>query len=474
MLPRPPHLTSLLSLALAAGLQAQDPPAPQPATAVAAVVAPAQEQPPASGPRISLAVDHQDIEVTLLEFAKRSGLNLTVPELPTQLISVQFKDLPFEEALQQILAAANLDYRKVGAGYVVGLPLDLKLKFPAPDEHDLDATYRCRRVGAASLVDTLSKALPPEVKLTVGPVFLSPPLDNGGGSGDNQVKVLSATDVSFKTHDILISGPAPLVRRALALAQKFDRPRKMVRIAIKIVTLSDTASKQIGVTWPSEVTFSASEQPSSGSGTTGALVNGIRLGSFSHTPTVVSATLNALEQSGKAKTLSNPTLMLLDGERAFILSGQKIMLPAYKGKDQNGQSIYDTSETKVGIYLQVGVQVGLDNDMVLSLYPQVTSIQGYNTINGAEYPTLNTSEEHTTVRASSGEVIVLGGMLRDSLNKAKSGLPLLGHVPLLGKLFATDNDSKDKEELMIILTPELVDETLPKTDVKISVTNPAP
>jgi general secretion pathway protein D len=328
-------------------------------------------------------------------------------------------------------------------------------------------------VGAASLVESLSKALPPEVKLTTGPVFLSPPLDGGGSNGDTQVKVLGASDVSFRTHDVLISGPAPLVRRALALAQKFDRPRKQVRITIKIVTLSDNASSSLGVTWPSESTFTVTENASTGTGT-GALVNGIRLGSFSHTPLVVSATLNALEAKGKAKTLSNPTLMLLDGERAFILSGQKIMLPVYKGKDQNGQSIYDTSETKVGIYLQVGVQVGLDNDMVLSLYPQVTSIQGFQTINGAEYPTINTSEEHTTVRASSGEVIVLGGMLKDAFTDNKSGLPFLSRLPLLDKLFSTDNSTKDKEELMIILTPELVDESLPKTNVKMTVTNPAP
>jgi type II secretory pathway component GspD/PulD (secretin) len=328
-------------------------------------------------------------------------------------------------------------------------------------------------VGAASLAEAIRTILP-DLKVTTGPIFLSPPLDNSGGSGgDAQVKALTATDISFKTHDVLFSGPAALVRRALSLAQKFDRPRKQVRIAIKIVSVTHSDSSQLGITWPATVTYSATEQSAQGS-SAGALVDGIRLGKFSHTPLVVSATLNAMESKGKAKTLSNPTLMLLDGERAFILSGQKLLLPVFKGKDQNGQSIYDTAEYKIGIYLQVGVQIGLDNDMVLSLYPQVTAIQGYQTINGAQYPTINTSEEHTTVRASSGEVIVLGGMLKDATTSTKAGLPFLGHIPFLGKLFSEDNDTKDKEELMIILTPELVDETLPKTDVKMSVTTPAP
>ena len=430
----------------------------------------APEAPAAPEARYSLEAHQQDIQTVLQAFARRTRGAITIPELPTQLVTVVFKDLPFEEALKEILLSARLDYRKVDGVYVVGLPMDLKVRFPEPDETILDATYRCRRVGADSLANAVRQVLP-DLKVTIGPMFLSPTLDSSGNaSGESQVKVLGATDIAFRTHDVLFSGPADQVRRAMAIAQKFDRPRKQVRITIKVVAIDHNAAQNLGVQWMPSIAFTAAEQ--TGASTAGSLVDGIRLGKFSHSPLVVNATLNALEEKGKSKTLSNPTLLLLDGERSFILSGERYLYPKYTGKDQNGQSIYEVGTEKIGVYLQVGVQIGLDNDMVLSLYPQITSIASTRIINGAEYPTIATSEEHTTVRATSGEMVVLGGMMQDATSTQRTGLPFLSRLPFLGSLFSSSTDKTDKSELMLMLTPVLLDETLPEEDVKVSVTGP--
>ena len=457
MIPRP-----LLPALLATTLAVAQPPDKAPEAA-------------AGEPLYSLHADRQDLEVTLRDFAKAVKVPLSIPELPTQTVSIHFKNLPFEKALRQILAAGHLDCRQVDDGYVVGLPLDLKLRFPQPDEKNLDATYRCRRVGADSLANAIRQVLP-ELNVTTGPVVLSPALEGGATTGGGeQLKTIGASDVSFRTHDVLFSGPAESVRRALNIAQKFDRPRKQVKITIKVVELDTTASSDLGIQWMSSLNFSAAEQVTPGSGTApaaGSLVDGIRLGRFGHSPLVVNATLNAMESKGHSKTLSKPTLTLLDGERSFILSGQRYLYPKYTGKDQQGQSIYDVAEAKIGVYLQVGVQVGLDGDMILTLYPQITSLGQSRIINGAEYPSINTSEEQTTVRAGNGEMLVLGGLLSDATTFNRSGVPFLSSIPLLGRLFSTDSKDKIKNELMLILTPELVDEVLPKDEVTISVSDP--
>ena len=69
------------------------------------------------------------------------------------MVSVHFKNLPFEKALKRLLLAADLDYVKVEDGYTVGLPIDLKLRFPNADNPDevVEATYRCRRIDAGTL-----------------------------------------------------------------------------------------------------------------------------------------------------------------------------------------------------------------------------------------------------------------------------------------------------------------------------------
>lgn len=433
------------------------------------------------GPRYSLDATRQDVSAVLGALARKSGVPMSILEMPVQLVTVSFRNLSFEKALAQILAAGGLDYRKVDEGYVVGQSMDLRLKYPQPGEAELDATYRCRRVGATTVAQALNAILP-GVKAVAGPLFLSPELKEAsyGDTQGSQIRTLVATDPAQRTHDVVISGPADLVRRALTLAQKFDRPRKMVRLSVKVITINENAKKDLGVDWMNTITASAAERPNvdsvgnpikdSTSTSGGGLVDGIRMGKFAHSPLVISATINALEQKGLAKTLSNPTLLILDGERSFILDGQKFSYPDFRTKDNNGQALFSVAEMKIGVYLQVGVQVGLDNDMVLSLYPQVTALAGTTLINGAQVPNVFTSEVQTTVKATSGEVLVLGGLTKETSSSTRNGIPFLARIPLLGYLFSNTVKDSTKSELMIILTPELVDEAPPREAVNLTVT----
>jgi type II secretory pathway component GspD/PulD (secretin) len=179
--------------------------------------------------------------------------------------------------------------------------------------------------------------------------------------------------------------------------------------------------------------------------------------------------LNAIEQTGAAKTIANPTLLVLDGEKSFILSGTKYIYPQIASKDPSGQAVYTTTEVKLGLYLQVGVQVGLDDDMVLTIYPQITTLQGTTVVNAVPYPIITTVEEQATVRALKGDVIVMGGIKQEVTDDSKSGIPFLANLPFLGKLFSSDTKSKTTEELVFFLTPELIDDPDVPLDMKLSV-----
>lgn len=454
--------------AAALALGAQEVQDPIPAAPPAPAGAPSSASP---GMLYGMSVTQQDVKAVLLEFARKTDRPMSIPDLPTQLISLTFQDLPFEKALAQILDAGRLEHRLVDGVYVIGLPIDLKLRFPSPGDTVLDATYRCRRISADSLANSIRNVLP-ELKITTGALFLSPTLEGTGNSGSgDQVRALRATDIAFRTHDVLFSGAPDLVRRALAIAQKFDRPRKEVRINIRVVSVDREAEHDLGVNWMNSLAFNVKERVPANSADNQS-IPGLRLGTFDHTPLALTATLNALERKGLSRTLSNPTVTLLDGERSFILNGERYLYPRFTGKDQNGQSIYDVGVEKIGVYLQVGVQVGLDNDMVLSLYPQVSSLATPHTVNGAEYPAITTAEEQTTVRATSGETLVLGGMMQDTEQRSKAGLPFLSRIPFLGRLFSSNSTQSNKSELMIILTPELVEETLPKPNIRIDAQKP--
>jgi type II secretory pathway component GspD/PulD (secretin) len=442
--------------------------------------------PPAPGePLYSLEIHHQEAESVIWAFASEAHITVTLLDRPSARISLRFTNFTLEKALRAILAAADMEFVKTEDGYIVGLAVDLKLRFPHPDDKIIDAVYRCRRIDATTLAESLEKSFTDvaDFKVSPGPEYLTPVVEDASPVGSEEIhdhNLLTATEEKHRIHDIVISGPPDVVRRALSLARKFDRPRKQVRVNIRVVRMTTSASRNLGVAWMPSLSLSANEVPNPGftasdnpSGNESAQGTGLTLGKFTHSVVSVNATLNALEQSGQAKTLANPTLMVLDGERSYILSGTKYILPEIKLKEPGGQAEYDTVEVKLGLYMQVAVQVGLDDDMTLTIYPQVSTLNGFNTINTIDYPIINTVEEQATVRAVKGDVIVLGGLKQEVSSDSKSGIPFLSTLPLIGKLFSNTNKAKNTEELMFVLTPEIIDETELALDMTLSVA-PAP
>jgi type II secretory pathway component HofQ len=436
-------------------------------------------------PLFTMEVYHQDAEEVIWAFAKKANIRVILLDRSPLLISFYFTNLPVEEAFREILRAADLDFVKTEHGYVVGLAIDLKLRFPNPEDKVIEATYRCRRIGADTLVKTIEKAFgeTSEFRASIGPEFLTPAVEDAstvGGEDARDARVLKVSNPEYRTHDVVFSGPPDMVRRALSLARKFDRPRKQVRVNVRVVQMTSNASRNLGVAWMQSLNLSANELPTaslSGDTSTGSTSlpqgAGLSLGKFTHSVISVNATLNALEQSGESRTLANPTLLVLDGEKSFILSGTKYVLPEISLKDPSGQASYSTTTVKLGLYLQVGVQVGLDDDMVLTIYPQVSTLSSFTTINTIQYPVITTVEEQATVRAVKGDVIVLGGLKKEVTSDSKAGVPFLASLPLIGKLFSNDLKQKTTEELMFVLTPEIIEDKEPTLDMKMSV-QPAP
>jgi type II secretory pathway component GspD/PulD (secretin) len=447
-------------------------PAPAPAAPEPASAAPAAPRGPE--PLYTLDARQQDAESLIMAFAQKANISVTLVSRYSTRISVRFKDLPFERAFRRLLMAADLTCLKDEDGYFVGLPTDLKVAFPDPKDTVIDATYRCRRTDAETLVQTIKDIMgDAEIRAAKGPAFLTPEVDaNGNGtSSDSSLRPLRMSEKPFRTHDVVFTGPPDKVMRALSLARKFDRPRKQVRVNVKIVQVSTSYTRNLGVDWMDAANFAAVEAPSGSSST---VTDGVTLGRFNHTSMTLSATLNAMENTGNGKVLSNPTLLVLDGEKGFILSGTKYVYPKLVMNSSTGQPVYEASEQKLGVYLQVSVQVGLDDDMVMSIYPQVSSLKQLQNINGSNYPVIATQEEQATVRAVKGDVIVLGGLTLDNDTNTDSAVPLLGKIPILGKLFSSHQKTHETEELMFFLTPEIIDEDIPPLKAVIESRNPAP
>lgn len=173
----------------------------------------------------------------------------------------------------------------------------------------------------------------------------------------------------------------------------------------------------------------------------------------------ITATFNALERKGLAKILAEPTLVALSGERASFLAGGEFPIPVVQSGSNGGTSNAITVEYKpFGVSLAFTPTVLSDKVVSMVIEPEVSSIDptASITINGLVVPGLQTRRANTTVQLRDGESFVIAGLLRRDFQTTVKQLPILGSIPIIGSLFRSTGFKKGDTELMIVVTPRLV------------------
>jgi general secretion pathway protein D len=183
-------------------------------------------------------------------------------------------------------------------------------------------------------------------------------------------------------------------------------------------------------------------------------------------------TLQAIAQAGKAEVLSRPSILARDGQLAEIVVGQSIYLPSGVSFGTVGTSSTTTIPTINGSYQNVGIQLDVtpfigDNDMVeMILEPQNTSVDtsspgqeitGGSIFSSAIYaPNINKTSANTVVITPNAQTVVIGGLIQNSKSVTDTEVPVLGDIPVLGDLFKHRASSREKEELVIFITPHIL------------------
>jgi general secretion pathway protein D len=203
---------------------------------------------------------------------------------------------------------------------------------------------------------------------------------------------------------------------------------------------------------------------------TGAAGNG---GMYSIMGSDFTATLQAIATAGKAQVLSRPSILARDGQMAEIVVGQSIYLPSSVSLASVGSGLTSTTVPTVnGSYQNVGIQldvtpfIGANGLVQMILVPQITSIdtstpgqviQGGSVLSSAVFaPNLNKRSANTVVVTPDGQPVAIGGLISNDKSTSESKIPLLGDIPVLGHLFKFTNHSNQKNELLIFLTPHII------------------
>lgn len=280
-------------------------------------------------------------------------------------------------------------------------------------------------------------------------------------------QMLNSLSISDSVAVADISSNAVIVRNDNAfdfsqIIKSLDVNKKQILIQAVILELSDTDTKNLGVQWV------AGNGPGYGvvnfnpvvsltntlAGNKSLSVLGGLLGYKKNDDNkFYGAVLHALEHTSNVNLLSMPSVLSLDNEAASILIGQNIPVITGSQLDRNGEPFKTISRLDVGISLKVTPQITDDNRINMKVYQEVSNV--VNTTNDGVVT--NKSVIDTNILSENGEVIVLGGLMRDETTTTVQGVPKLSKLPFFGKAFKADLDSAKKSNLVIFLQPTIID-----------------
>ncbi|MCR6653008.1 MAG: type II secretion system secretin GspD [Cellvibrionaceae bacterium] len=301
------------------------------------------------------------------------------------------------------------------------------------------------------------------------------------GPGGKQENVVAATvEADEDTNALLITASGDDLDSLLDVVARLDIRRAQVLVEAVIAEVGESARKNLGIEWlfldSSKGVFGSSARAGSRLGTVGAGALGLE-GAENSTEAIGKlagalvgdpgqlfgvvgqnndnsflALVNALEDEGQTNILSTPSLLTMDNQEASFVVGKNIpILTGSTSTTTNGGfSPFQTIQRQdVGIKLTVTPQVNEGSTILLTVAQEVSSIdtsspadQGFVT---------NQRKIETKVMASNGEVVVLGGLIEDQLSKGELRVPVLGRIPVLGRLFRSENRNKVRTNLMVFL-----------------------
>ncbi len=260
-----------------------------------------------------------------------------------------------------------------------------------------------------------------------------------------------------RTNQLIVIGTPQNVQVIRDLIAQLDKVTEQVMIETIIVEATLDSTDRFGIEWTSVQNNILNRPGSTGTGGTsfGLQTANPALQGFRYTVTGGDLTgfLNALKSDSKFEVLSKPRIFTTNNIEGTINISQRVPYLTSSRTDVNGFVTNSYSFEDVGIVLTVTPQITPNGQIAMQVVQTASELQDFTDF-GA--PIINQREANTTVSVGDGDTIILGGMIRSTVNSTVKKIPILGDIPLLGQLFKSTDNRKVKTELIVFLTPRIV------------------
>jgi len=255
------------------------------------------------------------------------------------------------------------------------------------------------------------------------------------------------------------------VRMAEKLVASLDVPEPEVIMEVEVLEITHSLLEQLGINYPSNVSFSLTKPPNSeGAGTTGLVLGDIaKQNKNTISVSSLGVSVDLLKQVGVTNVLSSPRIRARNREKAKILVGNRLPVVT-SGTSATVGGAFSTSNVQyidAGLTLEVQPTIHNDGNVAIKISLEVSSIIKQISVpigNGGttlayEIGTRNAS---TLLELKDGETQVLAGLIQDTDQRNSSHIPGLGDLPILGRLFGSNGTTRDKNEIVLSITPRLI------------------
>ncbi len=423
-----------------------------------------------SGEKLSL--NFQDIEVrsVLQLIADFTDLNLVASYTVTGRITLRLKNVPWYQALELILKTKGLDQRQVGNVLLVAPAAEIAAREKLELENQKQISelaplhtefIQVRYASATQLFELFS---------------------NAAGSEQSVLSQRGSVIVDERTNAIILTDTADRLQDFRKVIAQLDVPVRQVLIEARIVTASDDFSEDLGIRWGGgKYTQESSTRFNKYGGSLTTLnelqdiiVNGgtgeitspenlvVDLGvakegatsfgvGFTGAGYLLDLELSALAAEGHAEVVARPKVITADKNPAIVESGTEI---PYQQAASSGAT--STSFKDATLALEVTPQITPDDRIIMELKVKQDTVGAV--FNGI--PSIDTNSIETQVLVDNGQTVVLGGIFTTDKQFSTTKTPFIGDLPYVGRLFRRTEERDNKNELLIFITPRIIQESL--------------
>ena len=416
-----------------------------------------------SGEKLSLNFQDIDVRSVLQLIADFTDLNLVASDTVQGNITLRLQNVPWDQALDLVLKTKGLDKRKVGNVLLVA-PAD---EIAARERQELESQKQI-----AELAPLKRELIQVNYAKAADIAKLFQSVTSSEGAADPAQAERGSVTVDDRTNSIIAYQTEDKLEELRRIVAQLDIPVRQVMIEARIVEANVGFDKEVGVRWGGTFNRSGDQGNFVGygnddrgdeNGDEGADSSGnfpfVDMGSLNRTSgfgigfitdnTILDLELSAMEKTGNGEVVSQPKVMTSDKETAKILKGQEV---PYQEASSSGATT--TSFKEAALALEVTPQITPDSRIIMEVKVTKDAPDFTKSVNGV--PPIDKNEVNAKVLVADGETIVIGGVFTNKQSKTVDKVPFLGDLPYLGRLFKRDVVEDSKTELLVFLTPRIM------------------